>query len=97
MSLIGMAAAQPAPSPSGHAAASSLYVSHCAACHGMHMEGRTGPALIDPTIAAQGLQQLATTIKTSMPLNEPGSLTDDEAHLLATYILNRNAAKAPAH
>jgi mono/diheme cytochrome c family protein len=76
-------------------AAPSIYTVRCAACHGMRLEGRTGPTLIGPIAVGRNVHELATVIRTTMPLTAPGSLTDADSLLLANYILTRNAAKMP--
>jgi mono/diheme cytochrome c family protein len=58
--------------------ASALYATHCAACHGANMKGGAGPALKSSDIADRDPADLETTIRTTMPLTTPGSLSAAE-------------------
>lgn len=64
----------------------ALYVQHCFACH---LPGSVGPELTRDLLASMGTARaLFNFIRTAMPQNAPGSLTDQEywdilAHMLA--------------
>lgn len=64
----------------------ALYVQHCFACH---LPGSVGPELTREVLAGMGTARaLFNFIRTAMPQNAPGSLTDQEywdilAHMLA--------------
>jgi len=88
-------AAQSTPAPAAAATpasidAAALYKSHCAACHGDKLQGGGGPALISPAIAGQDAADLNSTIKQTMPLTNPGSLSDAEAAALTGFIVAQN-------
>lgn len=89
--------------PPGHgdpAAGAILYKLQCASCHGA--TGREGP--FPKLVAAPGESNKAKTIgnywpyattvfdyiRRAMPLNAPGSLTNDEVYSLTAYLLNAN-------
>jgi hypothetical protein len=77
-----------------------IYLLKCAACHGA--TGREGPSnklvgLINDTIKEKTIGNYwpyATTIfdyiRRAMPLNAPGSLSDEEVYHLTTYLLSAN-------
>lgn len=64
----------------------ALYVQYCFACH---LPGSVGPELTRELLASMGTARaLFNFIRTAMPQNAPGSLTDQEywdilAHMLA--------------
>lgn len=64
----------------------ALYVQYCFACH---LPGSVGPELTREVLAGMGTARtLFNFIRTAMPQNAPGSLTDQEywdilAHMLA--------------
>lgn len=84
----GVAAVQAALK--GEASAAAIYATHCAACHGPQMEGRAGPALIGPAMADMKAPELASEIKATMPLQAPGSLSEQDARALAEFIVANN-------
>lgn len=97
------------PPGSGSAAAGAvLYRTHCVTCHGP--DGRGGPGgelagATEPLTSATPDQTIgtywpyATTlfgfIRRAMPLNAPGSLSDDEVYALCAYLLALNGIIAP--
>ncbi|HKU54118.1 MAG TPA: c-type cytochrome [Rhizomicrobium sp.] len=73
------------------ATGAGLYAAKCAMCHGANLEGVSGPPLKTADIGGRGdPMALAAKIKTAMPLQAPGSLSDAQATALAHYILGRN-------
>ena len=85
------------------ATGAGLFAEKCAACHGGKLEGiaETGaPALVGgrgtltnaaPLKTVESYWPYATTVfdyvKRAMPINAPGSLSDDEVYALTAYIL----------
>lgn len=68
-----------------------LFGEKCAACHGQDGQGLTGPPLWGPKSFNDGagtgrVYTLAGFIRYAMPLNAPGSLTDEEAQQIAAFI-----------
>jgi len=65
----------------------------CSACH--REPGGTAPLIVGErfmrTFGGATLQTLFTTIKTTMPRNAPGSLTDAEYTDVVTYLLKLNS------
>lgn len=71
-------------------AVAGLYAAKCAVCHGANLEGVSGPPLNKADMGDRDPMALAAKIKTTMPLQAPGSLSDADANGLAHYILGRN-------
>ena len=72
-----------------------IYRSRCAACH--EGGGETGPlsgANFVNTWTTRSTRDLYTRIKTTMPFNDPGSLTDADAASVVAYVLKSNGAVA---
>jgi mono/diheme cytochrome c family protein len=90
--LLIAAAALPHPSFTAAQASAGepIYNGSCAQCHGVNLEGAAGPALAGP--GAKGLQVNAvfTVMTTTMPINNPNSLTHDQYVSVMAYILKRN-------
>ena len=77
----------------------ALFESKCVTCHGADMAGaETAPPLAGPVFLGNwsGLSagDLFTRIHTTMPANDPGSLSNAEAAQALAYILSFN--KLPA-
>src|ERR1700744_2044772 len=76
-------------------AGQALYKTRCAGCH--EGGGETGP-LSGPGFLSvwkgRGTHDLYTRIKTTMPLTNPGSLSDAEASAAVAYVLKSNGATA---
>jgi mono/diheme cytochrome c family protein len=79
----------------------ALFDSKCAICHGTEMNG----AEMAPPLSGGGfianwsgvsVAELATRIHTTMPANDPGSLTNQEVALAIAYILSFNHFPAGA-
>jgi cytochrome c len=76
----------------------AVYASHCAACHGDKMEGKEdGMDDAPPLVGARfdthwrtRPQALYSKIKLSMPQDDPGILTKDEAADVVAAILRAN-------
>jgi mono/diheme cytochrome c family protein len=76
----------------------ALYKMQCVECHGAELEGVVGPPLAGPDFlsswAGKSMSDLAEKIRTTMPLNDPGTLTAPQSLDLVAYILQ--AGKFPA-
>ena len=77
----------------------TLYDDKCALCHGAELAGaEMAPPLSGPVFlgnwAGLSVGDLFTRIHTTMPANDPGSLSNAEAALAVAYILSFN--KFPA-
>ncbi len=77
------------------------YGQRCAVCHGTGLEG----ADVNPALAGTGFTgkwrgqsvgQLVNRIRTTMPLDEPGSMTATQAADVTAYLLMRNRYPAGA-
>ena len=77
------------------AAGKSIFAGKCAACHGADLTGGgEAPALAGDAFvgewAGQAVGDLATRLHTTMPANDPGSLTYADTAALVAYILSVN-------
>src|SRR4029077_7044687 len=81
------------------AAGRAIYQSTCSSCHLSDLKG----AFEAPPLAGANFMNmwrnrptsdLLTRIRTSMPINNPGSLSDQDAANLVAYILQANGATA---
>jgi DMSO/TMAO reductase YedYZ molybdopterin-dependent catalytic subunit/mono/diheme cytochrome c family protein len=97
------AAAPPPSAPSGAGAqganasqveaGSRVYAESCASCHGADGPGGRGPRLVGGPTTFQSwadAQELFGTVKAEMPLNAPGSLSDDQYWSVVAHLLDRN-------
>ncbi|HTJ14339.1 MAG TPA: cytochrome c [Dinghuibacter sp.] len=72
-----------------------IYAAKCAACHGVTGREGSSPRLVGDTGKTIGnYWPYATTvfdyIRRAMPLNAPGSLSNDEVYSLTAYLLSAN-------
>jgi S-disulfanyl-L-cysteine oxidoreductase SoxD len=81
----------------------AIYASKCAACHGVHGEGKPMPRLVGglgtlrdkkPVKTVGSYWPYATTLfdyaRRAMPLDAPQSLTPDEVYAVSAYVLYLN-------
>jgi PQQ-dependent dehydrogenase (methanol/ethanol family) len=77
-------------------AGAGVYAEHCAVCHGGSLESASGPGLAGTlfvekwSAGGKTAGDLFRTIKSSMPLNEAGTLTDQQYTDVVSFILSRN-------
>jgi mono/diheme cytochrome c family protein len=65
----------------------TLYGQQCGSCHGEKLEGRSAPPLVGNDFGARWpAAELRGKIKNTMPQDNPGKLTADQAADLAAYI-----------
>lgn len=87
------APAAPAEAPAGGDPGQQVFAANCARCHGSNGEGSPrGPQLVGPNTAPHELSadDLYNYVHTAMPLNNPGSLTDQEYRDVVTYLRKLN-------
>ena len=80
----------------------AVYAAHCAACHGANMQGTddgmdAAPPLVGPRFDTHwraNPQALYSKIKRSMPQDDPGILSKDQAVEVVAYILRANKVGA---
>lgn len=75
-----------------------VYTAECAQCHGQDGEGGTGPLLIggNKRIASyQTTKRLYDYVSTTMPFDEPGSLTPEQYWNVIGYLLDANELLPP--
>ncbi len=81
-------------------AGKQVYSTHCALCHGTNLLGKAGPPLGGSQFASSlqfskmSAQQLFDYMKTHMPANAPGSLSDQQYLDTLAYILSQNGYPA---
>jgi cytochrome c len=104
MATLVAAAAATEPAP---AAGATLYGAACAACHGADLAGGAVPAgfagfaaLRAPALAGPcALRTFATAaellayVRYDMPLQAPGSLSNDDARAVVAFLLERNGVR----
>jgi mono/diheme cytochrome c family protein len=77
----------------------TLYTQHCEICHGPDLlGGEMAPPLIGGTFQSnwneQSLGDLFERIRTSMPMNAPGTLSRQEAADILSYLLSKDSYPA---
>jgi alcohol dehydrogenase (cytochrome c) len=83
-------------------AGKGLFAEKCSSCHGADLRGGAGPALSGAFFEGQWIVgqrkvlDLFTTIKRSMPLNAPRSLSDEQYSNVVAYLLSQNGYRAKA-
>ncbi|MGB6986102.1 MAG: cytochrome c, partial [Candidatus Aquilonibacter sp.] len=73
-----------------------LYNGNCAQCHGVHLEGAAGPALAGSSAASLQVNAFFAVMTTTMPYNNPGTLTHDQYVQVMAYVLKRNGVQPGA-
>jgi S-disulfanyl-L-cysteine oxidoreductase SoxD len=73
----------------------AIFADKCATCHGADLNGaEMAPPLVGPTFlgdwVGQSADDLFTRIHTTMPANDPGSLSNAQAEQVMAYILSAN-------
>jgi mono/diheme cytochrome c family protein len=80
------------------AAGATIFAAQCSTCHGVSLEGISGPQLAGADFMSkwtgQTADDLRDVIASEMPLTNPGSLKPDEVLSVLAYILQQN--KYPA-
>ena len=104
----GTTSGAPATADEQVALGQKLYGQKCASCHGSGGQGDANdPAVVgkdalplDPPAKAkyrktkfQTAQDIAAFVKTSMPADSPGTLTDEEAYAILAFDLHANGVK----
>jgi thiosulfate dehydrogenase len=85
-----------APNPPDKAAGAKIYAAQCAACHGVNGAGNAA-ANFPPLWGAKSFNdgagmntKMGAFVKVNMPLNAPGSLTDQQAVDVAAFVLSHS-------
>jgi thiosulfate dehydrogenase len=85
-----------APSAPDAANGAKVYVARCASCHGADGNGKGlampplwGPASFNDKAGMNRMDRIAPFVRTAMPQDAPGTLTDQEATDVSAYILAR--------
>jgi S-disulfanyl-L-cysteine oxidoreductase SoxD len=79
----------------------AVYDARCASCHGMGLEGAdVAPSLVGDRFTAawqgQTVGGLVTRVRTTMPLDDPGSMGMKDSVDVVAYILKQNQTPAGA-
>src|SRR5476651_631173 len=94
----GIAQTRPAAGPFTDAQAEAgraIYTGRCASCHDAGGEtGKLSGATFLNLWKTRTTRDLYTRIKTTMPFNDPGSLSDTAAASVVAYVLKSNGAMA---
>ncbi|HET9031239.1 MAG TPA: PQQ-binding-like beta-propeller repeat protein, partial [Candidatus Aquilonibacter sp.] len=79
-------------------AGQGLYQAHCATCHGANLQGVSAPALSGSAFgrAHLNVSQMFDIVRLQMPLNAPGSLSQDNYASIMAYLLKRDCVKPSA-
>jgi mono/diheme cytochrome c family protein len=94
----GGSSGAPASQADQIAAGRVAYSAECAQCHGENGEGGTGPLLIggNKRIASyQTSKRLYDYVSSTMPFDEPGSLTTEQYWNVIAYLLDANELLPP--
>ena len=97
-----LAAAQGDYAQSQADAGLQVFSQSCASCHGANLRGQSGPALAGPDFASNlsyskmSAQQFYDFVRTQMPANAPGSLSEQQYLQVLAYILSKNGYPAGA-
>jgi PQQ-dependent dehydrogenase (methanol/ethanol family) len=71
-----------------------LYANQCASCHGVSLQGGSGPALTGIPLRSRwtnrSVREFEYVLTTQMPLNAPGSLSESDYFDLLAFILLEN-------
>lgn len=69
-----------------------LYAASCAQCHGVKLEGASGPGLVfaDTIKHPPTLSGVWEVTRNEMPMNAPGSLSREAYAAIVAYILEQN-------
>jgi mono/diheme cytochrome c family protein len=78
------------------AAGQVLYEQRCAACHGVQLQGVSGPALTGASFAKAhlNLSQLRSIVTTQMPVTAPGSLKPQQYASIMAYLVSYECVHA---
>ncbi|HEY0383434.1 MAG TPA: PQQ-binding-like beta-propeller repeat protein [Candidatus Elarobacter sp.] len=105
LGVLLLAAAQSAAQAPGHytraqaASGAAVYTATCQQCHGVNLQGQSGPGLVGaPFRAYVGKAGTAASlydfIAKQMPADKPGSLTQQQYLDVTAYLLSRNGYPA---
>src|SRR5688572_15182258 len=76
----------------------ALYKAQCVACHGEKLEGLVGPMLAGADFVTvwggRSMAELVDKIQKTMPLQAPGSLSQDQSIDIAAYMVQVSNFKA---
>lgn len=92
----------PVPSPIDHPAqGNAAFKAHCAVCHGDNLEGGDhAPPLAGPVFmenwGGKPQRQLYSRIISTMPLDDPGSLSSADALAITLAVLDHNGIRSKA-
>lgn len=91
-STAAQTAAETAPVSTQVTAGHEVYDDNCSSCHGVQLQGISGPALTRSKILKyETADQFESFISSMMPLGAAGSLTQDQYYEVAAYILDQDS------
>lgn len=72
----------------------TVYATQCGGCHGQDLKGGSGPPMSGLSFAARwtgkSTADLYNTIRATMPLARPGSLSNDDYYRITAFLANAN-------
>jgi S-disulfanyl-L-cysteine oxidoreductase SoxD len=84
--------------PAQAANGAKSYKKACAGCHGAHLQGGIGPALVGKqfwtTYGGKKLSTLWSTVHTEMPMAAPGSVSPKNSTSIMAFLLQKNGVSA---
>jgi mono/diheme cytochrome c family protein len=94
--LLAVTAPQPSFTAAQATAGEPIYNGSCAQCHGVNLDGAAGPALAGASAKDLQVNAIFAVMTTTMPINNPGSLSHDQYVKVMAYILKRNGIQPGA-
>jgi cytochrome c len=85
-----------------HAPGAADYAAHCAACHGDKLQGGVhatplSGSVFDQNWAGKRARLLYSRIISTMPQNDPGTLTVEQAFSITLYVFSENGIAFAGH
>ena len=99
---VAFAAAEPPAPAAANAPGAGDYVAHCANCHGAQLQGGvhalplTG-SVFEQNWAGKRARLLYSRIISTMPQNDPGTLTVPQALAITLYVFSANGISFTGH
>lgn len=99
--LAGAPAAKPDPVAEQVKAGAAVFARNCQGCHGDKLQGVRAPALVgegftaEYTGAEHTFADLHTKVSKAMPMNAPGSLSDEQYLAVVAFVFSKNGVTLP--
>ncbi len=78
------------------ASGATVYAAHCSQCHGVNLQGDSGPTLVGSTFTHKypTASSMYNFISTQMPADKPGSLAQQNYLDVTAFLLSKNGGPA---